>query len=920
MRKVLLNIKSTFVMLAAIAGVAVSSVSCQYDDTDIWDKLGELEQEISDLRQQLETELNAIKDMVNGLVTVVDVKQQQDGSKQIVLSDGTKINIYPQGSGVPANLVTTTIVDGVLCWATYDGLGNAQPIYANGKVIPVADSAPMTQVNGNVIEVSFDGGATWIQTGYTESVVDSIIKDVEVVYSDWRTDADGNMLALYCKVTLADGTVIKVGMQNGRIILPYDSVFAAYGETLPFSLDAEDAADFLVTTPKGWECEVEHNAKYGTMLLYFTAPTLETIEAGAAVSEGVVKLMVTFNNGSSAIASIKVSTNPAKVYFTMEGVHVEVGYGTNYMICGLYPASSFTIDKIKGYTQTVLGGGTSSYATQLSFMEETSTYLPYKELRSNMAVGTEYIFWYVVPRISEDGDLYVTDAEFFTESYIHSSVSFKVNSASFFDVDVTFKAQSSANYMLGYAKADEFDAAYIAQYYTEHPDYLSAVNQDMTYTGSFVELFTYGAELEYGTEYVAYYLAENSKHVYLEDNVVFWSFSTQDYTRDGSMEVSVIGEPTIAYDYIEMTLNTTEEHIMMFYNAMPSYMASAYPDDTYVIDMLLEEGYQVKSNEAVVARYDGVKPGTKLTFFAVAVDAEGKIGKPFKQEYTTKDIEYNADLVLTAELKEYKIDNTLINLSCEGATNYAYILCKTSDAAWKEVYGGTVKKAGEYIIMNNDSYNVYKTQEPTIALTGLDMDVEYVVVAIAYAADGTYSEATSCYFKPIANIGTVVTRDQAQWEQTKPTVSILMVEDNPHLFMSFSWSCLPAPHTKIYTAAMYRDNLINEELDTNVNTVEKLIAEIMTCCDTGGMNEQGKSFEWQENGIYLREWVEWEDTDGDNYLEEVYHSEVHPYGYHFFPYGSSGSTFIYTTWVCEDGNFHEPFAIDPTTGEEVSLW
>ena len=70
----------------------------------------------------------------------------------------------------------------------------------------------------------------------------------------------------------------------------------------------------------------------------------------------------------------------------------------------------------------------------------------------------------------------------------------------------------------------------------------------------------------------------------------------------------------------------------------------------------------------------------------------------------------------------------------------------------------------------------------------------------------------------------------------------------------------------------------------------------------------------------MREWTEWEDTDGDNYLEEVYHSEVYPYGFHFFPYGSSGATFIYTTWVCEDGNFHEPFAIDPTTGEEVPLW
>jgi hypothetical protein len=221
MRKVLLNIKSTLVMLSMLAGVAVSAVSCKYDDTAVWEKIGEIEQQVADLRQQVEDELNAIKDMVNGLVTVTDVKQQQDGSKQIILSDGTKINVYPEADKVPANIVTTTLVDGVLCWATYDGLGNAQPIYVDGKAVPVAEIAPKTQVVDGVIEVSFDGGNTWIKTGYTESVADSIIKDVEVVYSDWRVDEEGNKLALYCIITFADGSTMKDGMQNdfGKFLL-----------------------------------------------------------------------------------------------------------------------------------------------------------------------------------------------------------------------------------------------------------------------------------------------------------------------------------------------------------------------------------------------------------------------------------------------------------------------------------------------------------------------------------------------------------------------------------------------------------------------------------------------------------------------------------------------------------------------------
>ena len=181
MKKVFSNLKSALVMLTAIAGVAIFAQSCQYDDEWIHDEFGNIRQEIADLREQLENELNAIKDMVNGLVTITDVKQQQDGSKQIVLSDGTKINVYPKGDNVPVGLVTTTVVDGVLCWAQFDGLGNAQPIYVNGKVVPVADATPKTQVVDGVIEIlSYED---LLSSGFI-SLVDSIISKYESLYPD----------------------------------------------------------------------------------------------------------------------------------------------------------------------------------------------------------------------------------------------------------------------------------------------------------------------------------------------------------------------------------------------------------------------------------------------------------------------------------------------------------------------------------------------------------------------------------------------------------------------------------------------------------------------------------------------------------------------------------------------------------------
>ncbi|MBO5820491.1 MAG: hypothetical protein J6R02_02745, partial [Alistipes sp.] len=341
MKRFFMNIKRAVLSMGAVALIASSVVSCQYDDSALWEEVENIKQELADLRLQLETELNAIKDLVNGQVTVKEINQQNDGSKVIVLSDGSKITIYPKGSGVPSNIVTVYSEEGVMYWAMYDGIGNVQPILVNGQKVPVAEIAPQTQLVDGAIEVSFDGGNTWIKTGYDKSVADSIISDIEVVYSDWQTDGDGNPVALYCKITMADGSIVKVGMQNGKLVLPYDMMFVPYGSEMPFSLNIDDVADFINTNPRGWECDIEHNAKKGMMTLTFYAPTYEEVQSGEAVADGVAKLMVVFNNGSSAIASIKLSTTPAKVNFTFDGVYVEAGYGTNYLLCGIIGVNNY---------------------------------------------------------------------------------------------------------------------------------------------------------------------------------------------------------------------------------------------------------------------------------------------------------------------------------------------------------------------------------------------------------------------------------------------------------------------------------------------------------------------------------------------------------------------------------------------------
>ncbi len=925
MKKFLLNAKATFSTIAMVAIVALSAVSCQYDDTDIWEEINNIKQELADLRAQLETELNAIKDLVNGQVTVKEVKQQNDGSKVIVLSDGSKITVYPKGAGVPENIVTVISENGVMYWAMYDGIGNAAPILVNGQKVPVADVAPQTQVVDGAIEVSFDGGNTWLKTGYDKSVADSIITDIEIVYSDWQTDSDGNPVALYCKITMADGSIVKVGMQNGKLVLPYDMMFVPYGSEMPFSLNIDDVADFMNTNPRGWESDIQHNAKERTISMTFYAPTYEEIESGEAVAEGIAKLMVVFNNGSSAIASIKLSTTPAKVNFTFDGVYVEAGYGTNYLLCGIIGVNNYNEETITNNCNKVLAdGSTLSGVYQIAFMEENSTFIPYSSLRSaTLKAGDSYTFWYVAPRTDEEGGLYVETREIVTEVYKHSSADLKTTATSFFDVDVKFEVKGSEGYMLGYTKASEFDAAALATYYTDNYDYLNAVREDVTYTGSFLDLMETSEKLDNGTEYVVYYIAKNKSHVILEDNILYWSFTTADFTEGGDIEVAVVGEPVIEYKDIYLDLNSNGEHIMLIYNAMPSYMATAYPDDTYIVNMLLSEGVRTITDGAVSAHYKGTEPGEDVTLFAVAIDKDGKIGKPLKKEFKTKDFVYN-DFEVTLSLVDYKIDNTLINVACEGSSHFKYICCSLSDSDWKEVYGGTAKKAGEYIIMNPTATNVYDTnntpltEDGNIHLIGLSTDTEYVVVCVAVDENGVISKPATCYFEPIANIGTMVKRTDANWADGKPVITL---GDTAEVeFFNFSWYTTPQQGYIAYSMAEHPGNFVNDYYGTNVNTPEKLIAYIVAGCDNG-QRECGHKCEWSENYVYT--WQEMEDLNGDGRIEfdEWVEKSIDglPGVYNSYFYGTKGEHRIYITWVGEDGNFHEPFVFDPTTGLEEEL-
>lgn len=906
------NIRSIISCAVVAAMIGSMVVSCSYDDSKLWGEIETIKGELAELRASVESELAAIRAIVEGSITIKSVEQQADGSKVITLSDNTKITVYPKGDKVPSDIVTIVDIDGVKYWGMFDKDGNAYPIMVNNNYVKVADVAPQTRINGDAIEISFDGGETWLTTGYTQSAADSIISNIEVVYSDWQTDAKGNPLALYSVITLVDGSVVKVGMQNGKLVLPYDTVFVAYETTTPFAIEVADAADFMTTTPDGWECDVEHDTKSGRMTLYFTAPTEAAVKSGMAEAEGVAKLFVSFNSGSAAIASIKLSTKPATVNFTTKGVNIEAAYGANYLLCGMVAKSEYNADAIARECNAQLAAPSSTIEgiVQIAFTEAMSKFVSYEELvKGELKAGAEYVFWCVAPVANEAGDLSVKANAISTISKKYTAVSFKVVEASFFDVQIAFEVVGSEPYALDYALASEFDAKEIAAHYTANPDYLVASHKDMSYEGSFLELFGGNRNLDSGSRYVAWYVAKNDNGVYTEDNILSWEFSTMSFDASGDIEI-IAGDAVCDYDSIEVMLDTDEPHMMIYYNAMPSYMASAYPDDTYIIEMLVAEGTKVVTDGAVKARYDDCKSGDKITFFAVAVDKAGKLGKPFKQEYVTKTIEYNS-LELRLELVESQANNTQIKVTSEGAKSFRYIYAPVKSSEWTDMFGGSASKAGEFFVKNPDSSYIYDTADSNHALvdgniliSGLMADLEYVVVVVAVDEKGLTSKPKSVYFTPTVNIGKFVYKSDANWAVGKPKLTLGEITEKGQYYQ-FVWYITPEPGYTAYTIAVQPAVLDEAGCDTPEKIVNFILANVD---EEDARYNIGNTCEYSANGYSYT----WTDVWGDVFVEENL-----PGVYNHCKIGIKDVTMIYTTWKDENGNFHEPFMYDPTAKREL---
>ena len=205
-------LKATFTVLFASALLLVSCGS--YDDSELRDKVSELEGRLAKLESAVNANTQSIQALVeasNGKDAVTGFSELTDKSGYVItFASGKSVKLYHGKDGQNGSTPVIGVkadVDGIFYW-TVDGewlLSGGQKVKAEGKDAVT----PKFKIEDDNWFVSQDGGKTWTNLGKAKEK--DIFKSVSL---------DGGFVS----VVLADGTSFRLAVSDGSLVSAVGSI------------------------------------------------------------------------------------------------------------------------------------------------------------------------------------------------------------------------------------------------------------------------------------------------------------------------------------------------------------------------------------------------------------------------------------------------------------------------------------------------------------------------------------------------------------------------------------------------------------------------------------------------------------------------------------------------------------------------
>ena len=889
---------------AAICSLAILPMltSC-YDDTAIWDKFDKIEHRLDSLETSLNEQFQALNSLINSKTTIASCETNPDGSYDITLSNGIKFTVFPDGTQY-SSLVSVMKVSGVDCWATYVN-GELTPLKdSSGNPVPVVKDEYRTQV-----EVAVEDGKYFLIIDGKKYMTGYDVENMVQVFSSCEThkDATGNIYAMTftfgegIKVTVAvdgyNGVIFKLAnvAGNATVLTEY---YINYKETQPILLEKAGVVDYVMQIPDGWRVKERTDEYTGDVYLDITAPAAETVQAGAAVAKGDLKIVAVVEGGKAAVSKLALSAEPFKT-FNISGTKAVIDpyKGVQKYVYGIMPADGYSEEALLAKVTELLGVTgdlPAGYA-----ISETGINLAHAEiLGSELDSQTAYMFW-AIPALYREGDnggFYVKEGMFKTHRLAPISVKISKPETALLDAHIKIEIDGTKSMYAGTSlKTEDLFENII---YQINNGIAEPVETIASYEGSASafpsEEANAGTEFIPATTYVTWVIpVEAEKTQYSVNDIIYKEFTTNSITSGGSLKVT-IGESVT--DITTITFPASAEGAELIYYAWFDTDRYLTVDNDSKAELILESANcTVVKGGSTDARIERVKPSKKMHMMVMAVDKDGRYGEVATASATTQALNYNT-LSVTANSTEIGSSKASFKIEVTGgtATGFIYWFGKVSDNFWanSSYLGATRQSAQQYMACYPDDENITRSMnkygeisaDGVLEVDGLNMTTNYVLMVLAKDESGLYSKGGYKMITTLAaDLGNIVRADSEAWTNAKNQIQINWLKDkfekaeNAYLNSAYSYEFSCPKNLTAYIASLSENYYTN---NTDFFTIEDVMIDIESYASRYSEMGNTPTYFDEAGQLQLVTEPDWYDDNGEahgGFLMNIYKFNIHGY-------------------------------------------
>ncbi|MBQ5844503.1 MAG: hypothetical protein IIW52_06575 [Alistipes sp.] len=807
-------------VLSTLVVASMLFVSCtvEYDDTAIRQEIADLFEKISKLEQKLDSEVEALKTLIDSKTVVASATKNTDGSWDILLTSGEKIVVYPEYQPEPQapelnNGCVTIVKEGdVYYWAQIvDGQAVAI-VDGAGNKIPVAHNAtPEFRVNPTTgdVECSVDGGKSWVLVVKAEEETEeSTCIFINVV--DGETSVDF-YLASGEVISVPKAAAIDFGVQAGK-------TFVTPGESAEVALKAENIDDLtVIAKPEGWKATISGKT------LTVTAPAQEKIDAGEAELEGFVKIHAAGGDGKCMVGKLLVSASTASVLIEVVGEDATIYNNTGLRWSGV----AYGIATYEDFSAEAIAAAKNDYALMAPEFTETQVTVSLKELYNQLIAqvydpasyveiptGTSYVVWALAGSDAWD-HVYSADEVVYTV-YTPAFLNVESTAVTFNSVEITAVGGGYAGYIVGVVAAATADEAKM-QIENSFGNWqmgwgmFGAELKELNYKGDILGFGeAYYPAVYPNTTYVVYILplVEGKADAdYLATDLKYFTYTTPNIEAGGTATLTFEAVET-TYSNIEVAIKGSENTTMIYSVFATADDLAAYKTDEELLQYVIEynSAYNMMAigNEST-AYISSLNPGDAATVLAFAVDTEGKYSKLYKEEFKTNVLAYNSMKVnIDATASKVDVTTASIKVSTEGGTpvSYRYIAVDTTGYSWKD------EATTETQLALDSNWNVKTIAaadvvDGMINLEDLTTNNEYAFGIVAIDAEGNPSHATFHYFTPSLPEYPIIRSTNEAYAAMVPTVESVVAWNSDYGAFDVTVTVTPAAGTTKYWVAVW---------------------------------------------------------------------------------------------------------------------